>query len=144
MRKIIEGVNGFSNYDTLQFYIDFPKKRNINSIQITFGGYVVGDLDSFNSEMRKYNREIRQYFNRKSKDGYYKNKFIVIDGFTDSLKRTGQGGIFNEVFLFLEETYHKKFVIDYFKTIFQELDDFHKEHKFFNFIKYKDRGKIKK
>lgn len=143
MRKIIEGVNGFSNYDTIQFYVDFPKKRSINTFQITFGGYVVGDMDSFFPEMRKYNRQIRQLFNRRSKDGYYKDKFIYIDGFSNNLKKTGQGGIFNEVFMFLEETYEKKFVIDYLKTLFEEVNEFHREHKFFKFVKYKDRGKIK-
>lgn len=143
MRKIIEGVNGFSGYDTIQFYVDFPKKKYINSFQITFGGYMVGDLEEFSSQMRKYNREIRQIIYNRSKDGYYKDKFIYIDGFTEHLKKCGQGGIFNEAFFFTEETYDKYFMIDYLKTLFDEINEFHREHKFFKFIKYKDRAKIK-
>jgi len=139
MRTKNEGKNCFSNYDTIQFYFDYERTYKITSIQLTFGGYAKCLNENYRTSVKLYNHSIRQYFRKRIRDGYYQERFIYLDGFPDIFYLTGQGTVFNRIFFHLEETYDKKFVIDYFKSMFDELNDLHKNHDDLEFIKYKNR-----
>ncbi len=62
-------------------------------------------------------------FNKHSKDGYYKPKFLLIEHYPDSLKLNGKGYISFEPFLFLQEDYTREFVHSYVLSLFQEIDE---------------------
>jgi hypothetical protein len=132
-----EGINKFSNYKSLQFGIEFDRTKHIKSCQISFGGYSKHKGENFNRESRLYKYGLKQLLNKRSKDGYYKDKFILIDGFSDRFEEQKQGLLFQKVFFHFEETYEKGFVIDYLKTLFQEIDDYHRNCPHFKFEKYK-------
>lgn len=144
MRDRSEGVNTFSNYDSLQFYLDFTRSRTIKSFQVTFGSFMKCNEENFAPFIRKYRSDMKRFFYEKSREGYYKDKFIYLDGITDSFKLKGEGVVFNEVYLFTQEPYERNFVIDYMTGLFQELDNYHTNYKSFEFKKYKEHAKIKK
>jgi hypothetical protein len=141
MRTRKEGWNTFSNYDTVQFYLDSTKKTKIDSIQLTFGGYGTCSSEELRMSINKYKHDLKQFFYRKSFDGYFKRRFIFIDGFHENFEAKGAGIVFNQVFFYLEEKYYRQFIVDYFKNIFVEMNDYHKGSKYFNFMKYKWRKK---
>lgn len=143
MSEKIEGYNTFSNYDTIQFTVTYPSRYpKIKTIQINFGGVGTFDEDVL-AETRRYKHYIKQFFHSKSKDGYFKDKFIFIDGSSDSLIRNKGGLFFSEVFLYLEEEYEKSFVVSYLKNLFDELNEYHKNHKKIKFTKYKHYKNLK-
>lgn len=142
MRTKIEGTNTFNDYETLVYYFDFPSRKFVKSVQLTFGGYAECNNDEIKSSMNIYKHQVKQMFGRRVKDGYFNKRFIFIDGFHTNFHELGKGLMFHQVFFHLEETYEKPFVVDYFRDIFQELDDFHKGHTHFNFTKYKWRKKF--
>ena len=139
MSTRIEGYNSFSNYDTLHFILESSRTRTIDKVQLNFGSMVETYEDYTHIRNHLYN--IRQYFHNKSKEGYYKPKFIFIDGATERLKQKKRGLLFNQAFFFLQETYEKEFVYNYFVSLFQEINDIHKNHPNIKFIKYKSRKK---
>jgi len=143
MRTKIEGTNTFNDYDTLVYYFDFPKRRFVNSVQLTFGGYAECNNDEVKSSMNLYKHSLKQLFSRRVRDGYYKKRFIFIDGFHTNFVQLGKGLMFHQVFFYLEETYEKPFVVDYFRTIFQDLEKFHITNPNFNFTKYKWRKNLR-
>jgi hypothetical protein len=84
---------------------------------------------------------LRQFFYQRSKDGYYKKKFIFIDKENVLMKQKSVGMLFFDVFLFLEETYERDFLIEYFDTVYPQLNQIYNNQKNLKFKKYKD-GKI--
>jgi len=134
-----EGINKFSNYESIQIGIDWDRRKHIKSCQITFGGYSKFKGENFNRESRLYKYGLKQILNKRSKDGYYNEKFILLDGFSERFVEQKEGLLFQKVFFHLEETYEKGFVIDYLKTLFQEIDDYHRNCPHFKFEKYKSK-----
>lgn len=142
MRTKIEGINTFTNYETLVYYFDFPARKYVNTVQLTYGGYAECINEEIKSSLNLYRHQIKQLFSRRAKDGYFNKRFIFIDDVPTTFYESGRGLMFNQVFFYLEETYEKSFVIDYFKDIFKELEEFHSGHSHFNFTKYKWRKKF--
>lgn len=137
MRTTNEGFNTFSGYDSCVFYLDFVnRKSTTTTVQMKFGGEAECESENIKSEVRKYYSQIRQFFYRKTRDGYYNDKFIFIPGNNENLIRVGKGLFFNEIFFFLEEEYEKKFVIEYFITLFNEIEQINKNNKEIKFSKY--------
>lgn len=142
MRLKSEGRNTFSNYSTVHFAIDFPdRKRTIKSLQLTLGGWSDFGDDNMKSLNHQHKSFIKQFFFKKSKDGYFTDRFLFIDGTHDALVRNKKGLMFHEVYLFLQEEYDKYFVVDYLKDLFQELDEYHRTHPRIKFSKYHHRKK---
>lgn len=138
-----EGVNIFSNYDCVRFYIDYDKKgHSVKSLQISWGGYAFFDESNLKNEIANYNIWIKRFFQKKSKDGYFKDRFIYINDLHKTIWTKNSGGIFPKVFLFLEEEYEKKFITDYLKTLFAEINAYHTNHKSITFKKYSQRNEI--
>lgn len=129
--------------NNLVFKLSLPRKKNIDTLQFRFGGHMEGDKHEFNSELRKLFYEIRMKIWKRSRDGYFKDKFLFIYDPNVSLERTGRGIVFVDVMLYLEETYEKKFILDYLPTIFQEIQDSYEGNKFFKTKPYSD-AKIEK
>lgn len=143
MRTSKEGINIFSNYDSVRFYIDYDKKgKSVKSLQITFGGYAYFDEATMKNELANYNVWIKRFFKQKSKDGYFKDRFIYINDLHNSFNIKSSGGMFPKVFLFLEEEYEKKFLVEYLRTLFEEINYYHKNHKSIVFKKYTERNEI--
>jgi len=134
-----EGVNLFSNYDTLIFKLESGRKKQLNTVQISFGGYSYHKGEDVSREKKLFRHGLKQLFSKKSKDGYYKPQFIFLDGFTEGYDLNKQGLLFHKVFFYLEESYERGFVIDYLKTLFQDIDDYHKSNPYFRFHKYKPK-----
>jgi len=132
-----EGFNTFSNYETNKYYLDFNKRgRQTSTVQLRFGGFAKTEEENVATQVRKYNRLIGQYFHSRVKDGYFKKKFFHIKLENSLLEKKGEGLFWTEIFFFLEETYDKTFVIDYFKTIFPDIEQINKTNKSFKFQKY--------
>ena len=139
MRTKIEGTNTFNDYETLVYYFDWPRRKFVNSVQLTYGGFAECKIENIKRAQHLYKYEVKQLFSRRANDGYFKKTFLYLDGFRQNSQELGKGLMFNQVYFYFEETYEKPFVVDYFRTIFQELEDFHKQHNLFNFTKYKWR-----
>lgn len=138
MRTKLEGYNTFSNYDQIQIAIDFTNRSHkTKSLQIIFGGESIFNPDTVKSDNRGFKYKLKKFFYDHSKDGYYKEKFLFIDGSTERMESKGRGLIFHEVFFFLEEEYDKLFVIDYFKGLFDELNEIYRTEDRIQFRKYK-------
>lgn len=146
MTNCNEGFNAFSNYETCKFYLEFNRRgRTTSTVQLRFGGFAKTEEENVASSVRRYNRQVSQLFHSRVKDGYYRNKFFHIKLDNAHFLKKGEGLFFTEVFFFLEEIYEKTFVIDYFKTIFAELDQLNKNNKYFKFEKYaKEQSKRRK
>ena len=129
--------------DTENFKMNilFSRRKYVDTIQMTFGGSVQGDEDTFLNDIKLFKHALRQFFFNRSKDGYYKKKFIFIDKENVLMKQKSVGMLFFDVFLFLEETYERDFLIEYFDTIYPELNQIYNNQKNLKFKKYKD-GKI--
>lgn len=129
--------------DTENFKMNilFSRRKYVDTIQMTFGGSVQGDEDTFLNDIKLFKHSLRQFFYQRSKDGYYKKKFIFIDKENVLMKQKSVGMLFFDVFLFLEETYERDFLIEYFDTIYPELNQIYNNQKNLKFKKYKD-GKI--
>lgn len=138
MAQIKEGYIQFSNFDCLKYSFEFATKRqgSIKTIQLRMGGMANTDPQYSVRNVNQYNWKIRKYFYNKSKDGYYKPRFIFIEDTPQSFFRNGKGLLFNEFFFYLEEEYDKRFVLDYFLTLLPEVDTFHKNYKDIKFSKY--------
>lgn len=138
MRTKKEGFNTFSEFDTIQIAVDFPKRgKKINSFQIIFGGHATFDNETWKKDNREYIHGLKKFFYNRVKDGYYKERFLLIDGTPNSVEKNKSGLIFHEVFFFLEEEYDKSFVIDYMKGVFNDLNQYHRDHSRIKFKKYK-------
>lgn len=136
-----EGFNSHSNFDTVQFLMDFGRKGVIKSFQLQFGSHYKCEQEEMKKQIKLYHHDIRQLFYKKSKDGYFKKDFLFFEGFKPNKK--GEGIVFPTLFFYLEEEYEKTFVIDYMVPIFNELNEYHKNHPFFKFTKYKNRKRGK-
>lgn len=140
MRTRNEGFNTFSNYDTIQFYLDFTSRKSfVESVQLTYGGYAFVNPYSYKIDLRNSRYKAKMLFNEHSKDGYYKEKFLFLDGTPQSMNIIFKGTIFHEVFFYLQEEYDKEFVIEYFKTLFPKINDLHKFNTEVKFVKYENR-----
>ena len=138
MRTKKEGWNTFSNFDTIQIALDYPSRgKKTKTLQIIFGSHAKFNEDTVRKDNRDYRHFLKKFFYERSKDGYYNEKFLFIDGTPDSLEKRGHGLIFHEVFFFLEEEYYKDFVVEYFIPLFEQLNDYHKNHERIQFKKYK-------
>lgn len=136
-----EGFNSHSNFDTVQFVMNFGRKGVIKSFQLQFGSQAICQQEGMKEQIRLYHHDMRQFFYRKSKDGYFKKDFLFFDGFKENF--TGDGIVFPTFFFYLEEPYEKTFLIEYLIPLFDELNDYHRNHPFFKFSKYKSRKRGK-
>lgn len=138
-----EGVNKFSDYQTAMFYLDFGRARIIKSFQLRFGGVVIPKTENIKSDLRKYKYELKRFFYNKSRDGYYKDRFLFIDGTPDSFELKNGGFIFHDFHFFTEGELEKKFVVEYMETLFKELDVYFRNHKSFEFKRFIPHAKVK-
>lgn len=142
MSTRIEGYNTFSQFNTCNFILESSLKRTIDSVQLTFGSFVEGDSGTIKTDLRNHFFNIRKFFYNHHKDGYYKKRFIFLDGGSEFLMKNGKGLCFNQAFFYLEETYEKEFVYDYFITLFPLIDEIHAKNKTINFTRY-NHAKVK-
>lgn len=141
MRTTNEGVNSFTSYPSVKFYIDYLKRGySIKSLELSWGGYAHFDADTLKADIRNYDVFIRRFFHHHIKDGYYTDKIIYVNNIPDNLYVKHSSLWFPKVFLFLEEEYEKKFVVEYLKTLFEPLADYHTNHKSILFQHYDRRG----
>lgn len=141
MRTKKEGHNTFSNYNAIKIYVDYAKRgKTTNSVQLTWGGYAYFDEHTMRNSIANYNVFIKRFFNAHIEDGYYKKNFIYINEIPEHLYQSHKGLWFPKVFLFLEETYDKDFVMDYLKTLFKPLSEYHHYHKSIQFTHYQARN----
>ncbi len=143
MSTRIEGYNTFSNFDTCNFILESSLKKNINSVQLTFGSTLKSDSPEFKTDLRNHFFNLRKFFYNHHKDGYYKKRFIFIDGTSELLLERKKGLCFNQAFFYLEEDYEKQFVYDYFISLFTLINDMHAKNKTINFIRYNKHAKVK-
>lgn len=118
-----DGLN-FTEYKNCHFKINYKNnRRTVDSLQIRFGGHVRGNEDGFKNNIRHLNHSLRQLIFKKHKDGYYKKKFIFIEDSSTRMFQLAKGNLYFELYLFLEEQYHREFVTDYMKDFFSEIDN---------------------
>lgn len=124
---MIIAKNGFVRYDEFRnaVYKISSNRRGttIDTISIWIGTYLFTDCDNYKKHTRMLSRKLNNFFNKHSKDGYYKPKFLLIEHLPDSLRLNGKGYISYEPFLFLEERYTRDFVHPYIESLFQQMDD---------------------
>lgn len=137
--KYINGKSRLEDYKCIDVLLDLPRKKLLNTIQFTFGGFMESETSECESKFRVLKHSLRQLIANKSKDGYYSHNFIFIPKIGDTYKVKGKGLVYFEVFLYLEETYERGFIIDHLKTLFQEIDIMYQSHNFFKFSKYKPK-----
>lgn len=134
------GKNRFTEYSLMDIVLYFQRKKMVDTLQFTFGGWCESEIEDHQRQFRLLKHSLRQLLYNRSKDGYYKKNFVFVPKITDVYASNGAGLIYFDVFLFLEESYEKQFVIDYLPTLFQDIETIYKSNKFFKFRKY---GKIK-
>lgn len=125
MNKIRRSKNGginYTNYTNANFKIQTGKFRLLKSVQVSAGGFLFCDFDYLNRTTRKTKRNIHNFFYKHSEDGYFHNKFLLIDHVPASIELKGKGYVFYEVFLFLQEKYTREFLYPYFETLFDKMD----------------------
>jgi len=143
MRNKNEGKNTFSDYPAVKFTIDYVvQRRTIKSLQLGWGGYAYFTPESIKNDIANYNITMRRYFNAKVKDGYFTDKFIYINELHDNLYEIHKSQWFPKVFLFLEEEYEKDFVVEYLRTLFDEIAFYHQSHRTIKFMHYEHRKNI--
>lgn len=134
------GKNRFTEYSLIDVSLYMQKRRTVKSLQFSFGGWCESEIEEQDRNFKLLHHQLKQLLYRRSKDGYYTKNFLFVPKISDSYNKNGQGLVYYDIFLFLEESYEKDFVIDYLKTVFQDIDTIYKANKFFKFRKY---GKIK-
>jgi hypothetical protein len=123
MKSPKNGFHIFNNYDKAVYKISSNRRgRTINTVSLWIGTYLISNPEDYKSHTRKLSRKFNHFFSRHSKDGYFRDKFILIEHYPDSLKLKGRGYISYEPFLFLQEDYTREFVHSYILTLFQEMD----------------------
>jgi len=128
-----------NSYDDLHFTIYYSsRKKYVDTVQLTFGGYVKGEKEEFERNLKLHIHSLKQLIYRKHKDGYYRKRFILIEKITDSILKNKEGTLFFDLFLYLEETYEKDFVTEYLHTLMSDISKLCKENKFFKQRKYKN------
>ena len=141
MRTKKEGHNTFSNYEAIKIYIDYSKLgKTTQSLQLTWGGYAHFDGGTLRNDIANYNIDIRRFFRSKVRDGYFTDRFIYVNDVPESIYERHSGLWFPKMFLFLEEEYEKKFVVEYLQTIFKSLSAYHHKHKNIIFTHYTARN----
>jgi len=139
MRTKKVGYNTFTNYEAIKFYVDFDRRgKQTSSLQLTWGGYAQFDEDSIRHDIGNYNVNIKRFFRSKVRDGYFKDDMIYINEIPDTLYELHRGLWFPKMFLFLEDTMDKSFVVDYLKTLFKPLSLYHLQHDNITFTHYKN------
>ena len=141
MRYRREGYNTFSKYKNFQGYCDWPHKLLVKSFQITLASYIEGDKTEIQTEYRKFKHQLKQFFYYKSKEGYYKERFILIDTIPETIVKNGGGTFQCEIFLFTQEDYEKKFILPHVISLFDGIDSLIKGTKKLTFSKYKEHAK---
>ena len=134
--EFTNGKNRFTNYELFDISVDFPRGRTIDNLQFSIGGMCSSKLDDIPRQYKVFKHQFKQLLYRRSKDGYYSKNFHFIPKISEVYQKHGDGLVYMDVFLFLEEKYDKQFVIDYLITLFDDFDQFYKSNKFFKFRKY--------
>jgi hypothetical protein len=118
------GFHSFNDYNKAVYKISSNKRgRTIDTVSLWIGTYLFTNTEDYKSHTRKLSRKFNNFFSNHSKDGYYRDRFILIEHYPDSLKLNGKGYISFEPFLFLQEDYTREFVHSYVLSLFQEIDE---------------------
>ena len=118
-----EGFNKFTKLENFKYKIYAGRKNELDSLQLNFGSFLFCESENINKSLSLLKHNIKQFFSIHQKDGYYKKRNIFIPHIPDAFYQNGKGYCYFELFLFLEETYDKKFVFPYIKELCEELDN---------------------
>lgn len=134
--KYRNGTNRIESYDLFNINIDFPKRAMMNKIQFSINCHMSSDVEEFRNQFRRLKHSFKQLIYNSSKDGYYKKDYCFISKVSDVYELKGKGLLTFELFLYLEETYERKFILDYLLTLFNKIHILFEKDKFFTFSKY--------
>ena len=129
----VSRIRTFKNFDVT---IDFPRRKQMETIQFTFGGICESEIEESESEFKKLKHGLKQIIYNKHKDGYYKEQYCFIPKINEVYKKKGKGLVYFEIFLYLEESYERDFIVEHLLTLFAEIDALYSKNKFFKFTKY--------
>lgn len=133
----VEGRDKFTTYESVYFTLHFDTRKTMKrSFNLGFGGIIESLTDTPQKSVRKLARELKHLFYQRSKDGYYKSKFIFLEHIPDSFKTTSKGIVYFETFCFLEDPCDRDFILDYIKTLLPEIEKVYKSNKQIKCLKY--------